>query len=228
MDLLAGAVAAAACALLALATPRVVAALPPPADPEEGVPTYGEVAASPGLALRAAAAALVSGGLAGAATGWGTTWALALVLVPVGTALAIVDWRTRLLPTRVVAPSYAAVLLVVLGGAAVEGTTDGLVRAAVGWAALGGLYAVLWFVHPRGLGYGDVRLSGVLGLALGQAGWAELVVGGYAGFLLGGVGGGLLALLGVVQRRAVPFGPFMLLGALVGVLSGPALAAWAG
>lgn len=232
MDPVAGAVAAVVCALLALGTPRVVGALPPPARPEgeapeEGVPTYAEVAARPGLAVRAALAAAVAGALGGAATGWGTGWALVVVLVPVGTALAIVDWATRLLPTRLVAPSYAAVLAVVLVGALVEQDVDDLVRAALGWAALGGLYFVLWFVHPRGLGYGDVRLSGVLGIALGSLGWAELVVGGYAGFLLGGVGGGLLALLGLVQRRAVPFGPFMLVGALLGVVAGPALAAWA-
>ena len=84
----------------------------------------------------------------------------------------------------------------------------------------GGLYLLLWFVYPRGMGYGDVRLSGVLGIALGHLGWGELVVGVYGGFLLGGVLGGVLALLSKVDRKGYPFGPFMFLGALVGVVVG--------
>ena len=64
------------------------------------------------------------------------------------------------------------------------------------------------------------------GSALGWLGWAEVRVGVYAGFLLGAFGGGLLALLRVVDRKRYPFGPFMLLGALVGVLLGPPLGAW--
>ena len=57
---------------------------------------------------------------------------------------------------------------------------------------------------PARLGYGDVRLSGVLGIALGYLGWGPLLVGVYAGFLLGGVGGGLLSVLRVVDRKAYP------------------------
>ena len=68
----------------------------------------------------------------------------------------------------------------------------------------------MWVVYPRGLGYGDVRLSGLLGLALGYLGWGEVLVGMYAGFLLGGIIGGVLALAKVVDRKRYPFGPFML------------------
>ena len=124
-------------------------------------------------------------------------------------------------------PSYAVVVALVLLAAAVERDLDDLVRAALGWLVAGLLYGVLWFVHPRGLGYGDVRLSGLLGLALGQLGWPELLVGVYAGFLLGGVVGGLLTLAKVVRRTGYPFGPFMLLGAVVGVVAGPAVLALA-
>ena len=140
-------------------------------------------------------------------------------------ALAIIDWRTRLLPTRVIAPTYVVLIALVLVCAAITRDTDDLVRAGWGWLVSGGLFLALWLVHPRGLGYGDVRLSGVLGIALGYLGWGPLLVGVYAGFLLGGVGGGLLSLARVVERRAIPFGPFMLVGALVGVVAGPEL--WA-
>ena len=70
------------------------------------------------------------------------------------------------------------------------------------------------------MGYGDVRLSGVLGIVLGYLGWGELLLGVYAGFLLGGIGGVVLSALRIVERKVYPFGPFMLLGAVVGVLWG--------
>ncbi len=90
---------------------------------------------------------------------------------------------------------------------------------AVAFAA----FFLLWFIYPRGMGFGDVRLSGVLGLALGYLGWSEWGVGLYGGFLLGAVIGGVLSLLKVVDRKGYPFGPFMLVGALLGVLVGQPL-----
>lgn len=144
----------------------------------------------------------------------------------VGVVLGYVDARTRLLPTRIIAPSYA-VLVALLGLAALlDGNSASLLRAVLGWLAMGGFYFVLWLVYPAGLGYGDVRLAGLLGLALGYLGWAQLVSGMYAGFLLGAIGGGVLALAKLVDRKRYPFGPFMLLGALVGLLWGTALSGW--
>ena len=102
-----------------------------------------------------------------------------------------------------------------------------LVRALVGLVAARSIYWVLWFVHSAGMGFGDVRLAALLGLVLGRAGWAELVVGTYAPFLLFAVPGLLLALVRrdrSLLRAAYPFGPFMVLGALVGLVAGPGLA----
>lgn len=213
------------CGPAGLLVPVVVARLPEPepgpdAEGEPPKEAYAAIAALPGLAWKAALVSGLVGAVAGAAVG--TTWSLLVLLplVPVGVALGLVDWRTRLLPTRIIAPTYGVVLALVLLATALGGDTDDLVRAGWGWLVYGGSFFVLWFVHPRGLGYGDVRLSGVLGIALGHLGWGELLVGLYAGFLLGGVGGGLLSLLRVVERRAFPFGPFMLVGALVGVVAG--------
>lgn len=195
-----------------------------PVDPdtvvEEPKELYTDIAASPGLAWRSAVVAGGSGALAGAVLGW--TWALLLVayLVPVGVALAVVDWRTRLLPTWVIAPSYGAVAVLAVLAAGLDGDWGALVRAGWGWAVAGGTFLVLWLVYPRGMGYGDVRLAGLLGIALGYLGWGPLLLGVYAGFLLGGIGGTLLSVLRIVDRKAYPFGPFMLLGALVGVLVG--------
>ncbi len=193
---------------------------------EEPKELYVDLARRPGLRWRAAVATAVVAGLLGARVGWAPELGFLLYLAPVGVALAVIDWRTRLLPTKVIGPSYAVVAVLAVLAAAVSGDWHALVTAAWGWLISGGTFFVLWFVYPRGMGYGDVRLSGVLGLALGYLGWSVLLTGVYAGFLLGGVGGLLLSLLRLVDRKAYPFGPFMLVGAVVGVLAGPYVAAW--
>ena len=196
------------------------------AEVEEPKERYDAIAALPGLAWKSAVASAATSGLVGAVVGWEPILLLWAYLVPVGVALAIVDWRTRLLPTKVIAPSYAVLVALTLLAAVLTGDWDSLIRAGWGWLVAGGTFFVLWFIYPRGMGYGDVRLSGLLGIALGYLGWGELLTGVYAGFLLGGIGGLLLSVLRIVDRKAYPFGPFMLVGALVGVVAGPGVAAW--
>jgi leader peptidase (prepilin peptidase)/N-methyltransferase len=197
-----------------------------PSAEEEPKERYDAIADLPGLAWKSAVASAVTAGLVGAKVGWDPILLAVAYLVPVGVALAVVDWRTRLLPTKVIAPSYAVVAGLTVVAGVVSGDWDSLLRAVLGWLVAGGTFFVLWFVYPRGLGYGDVRLSGLLGIVLGYLGWGELLTGVYAGFLLGGVGGLLLSVLRIVDRKAYPFGPFMLVGAVVGVLLGPGVAAW--
>ena len=191
---------------------------PPPKEP------YAEIAALPGLAWRTAVASGLAAAVMGASVGWSWSLLFLLPLAPVGVALALVDWRTTLLPTWVIAPTYAVTVVAMLLVAVADRTTTGLVHAAIGWAVMGGIFFVLWFIYPRGMGYGDVRLSGILGLALGHLGWAELATGIYGAFLLGGVGGALLSLLRIVNRKRFPFGPFMLVAALAAVAVGPWIA----
>lgn len=211
---------------LGLLVPPLIARIPEPRPQEE--PTekepYAAIARLSGLAWKAALASGLAGALLGLMLGWDWPLLFLVPLVPVSVALAVVDWRTRLLPTRVIAPTYVGLIVLVLVCWLVVRDDDDLIRAGWGWLIAGGLYFVLWFVYPRGMGYGDVRLSGVLGIALGYLGWPELLVGIYGGFLLGGVVGGTLALLRRVDRKGYPFGPFMLLGALVGVVLGETVA----
>jgi leader peptidase (prepilin peptidase)/N-methyltransferase len=191
---------------------------------EEPKELYYAIADTPGLLWRCILSGAIAGGLIGWAVGWEWSLLFLLPLVPVSLALTVIDWRTRLLPTWLIARTYVGLVVLLLVCALITQDWNDLVRAAIGWAGAGLLFFVLWYIHPRGLGYGDVRLSGIIGLALGYVGTPELVVGVYAGFLLGGVGGGLLSMLRIVNRKGFPFGPFMFVGAIVGLLAGNWLA----
>ncbi|MFC4113689.1 prepilin peptidase [Nonomuraea zeae] len=125
----------------------------------------------------------------------------------IGTALAVVDWRTSTLPDAITLPAYPIVALALL-------PTGELPRALAGGVALTAIYGLLWFVRPEAMGLGDVKLAGLIGMAAAALGWQAWVVAAFCGQLLGALYG--LALL--LTRRGTrqtqfPFGPFMLLGA---------------
>jgi leader peptidase (prepilin peptidase)/N-methyltransferase len=144
-----------------------------------------------------------------------------LYLAAIGVALTMIDLDVQRLPDILTLPSYA-VGLVLLGVAAAYTNDPGaLERAALGMVILFGVYALLWLVYPAGMGLGDVKLAGVIGLYLGYLGWGQLVVGGFAAFLLGAVVSiGLVVFRDAGRKSRVPFGPFMLLGVLVGIWVG--------
>jgi leader peptidase (prepilin peptidase)/N-methyltransferase len=137
--------------------------------------------------------------------------------------LAVIDARTHRLPNAWVMPGYpvfgALLVVACLAGA----PWSSLLRAAIGGAALFAFYLLLR-AAGGGMGGGDVKLAGVVGIALGWAGWSALAVGAFAGFVFGGVYGALLlATRRAGRRTAVAFGPWMLLGAWTGILLGAAL-----
>jgi leader peptidase (prepilin peptidase)/N-methyltransferase len=85
------------------------------------------------------------------------------------------------------------------------------------------VFWVLWFVRSAGMGFGDVRLSALLGFVLAYLGWPEYALGLYSGFVVFGLPGLLLAIVRwdrKLLKKAYPFGPFLLLGALLGILFG--------
>jgi leader peptidase (prepilin peptidase)/N-methyltransferase len=215
--------------VLGLLVPGLVRRLPEPERDEsaEGEPTkplYVDLGARPGLWWRSALASAVAGAAVGAVLGWDWWAAVLAVLVPVCVALAYIDWHTRLLPAVIVLPATAFVVLAGLIGWPVTGDPDDLIRAALGLVIARSVYWLLWFVHSAGMGFGDVRLAALLGFALGHVGWAEFGVGMYSGFLIFGVPGLVLALVKwdrKMLKTAYPFGPFMILGALLGLLVGP-------
>lgn len=138
----------------------------------------------------------------------------------VSVALAVIDIRAHRLPHAIVLPSYP-IAWILLGLASI-GSGDGgaYLRALIGMAAMFAFYLVLRLVQPGGLGGGDVTLAGLIGLLLAYLGWSPLLVGVLAGFLTGG----LFSLAAIAVRRAdrrtrIPFGPWMLVGAWIGIAS---------
>ncbi|MGN8245521.1 prepilin peptidase [Cellulomonas soli] len=162
----------------------------------------------------------------------GPTWVLPalLYLVSISVALALIDIETRRLPDVIVLPSYVVALaLLTLASWNPGGEADwgALLRALIGCAAMYTLYFVLVWVYPAGMGFGDVKLAGVLGLYLGWFGWSALAFGWFAAYLLGGLFSiGLLVAGRAGRKSAIPFGPWMLLGALVGIAAGEAVGQW--
>ncbi len=148
-----------------------------------------------------------------------------LYLAAVGLALALIDLDCKRLPDALTLPSYP-VAAVLLGLAALLGSDSGdFVKALLGGAAMFAVYFGLAFAYPAGMGFGDVKLAGVLGMYIAWLGWGSWAVGLFLGFFLGGVFGiALIAVKRGGRKTAVPFGPFMLLGALIAVLVGPELA----
>ncbi|GAA1207302.1 A24 family peptidase [Rhodoglobus aureus] len=147
-----------------------------------------------------------------------------LYLAAVSVALALIDIDHHRLPNSIVLPGYV-VAAVLLGAAAVLiADYAALLSAVIGAVAMFGFYFLLALVYPRGMGMGDVKLAGVLGVFLGFLGWQTLVVGAFAAFFLGGIFSIALVLMRRASRTsAIPFGPWMLLGAWVGIYFGAAM-----
>jgi leader peptidase (prepilin peptidase)/N-methyltransferase len=150
-----------------------------------------------------------------------------LYLAGVSIALALIDLDTHTLPNAIVLPSYLVGAGLLGAAGLLSADYPALLTAAFGGVALFGLYFLMALIYPGGMGLGDVKLAGLLGLYLGYLGWGPLVVGAFAAFLLGG----LYALVLIALRKAgrksgIPFGPWMLAGAWVGLFFGNT--AWSG
>lgn len=147
-----------------------------------------------------------------------------LYLAAVSIALALIDLDTHTLPNRIVIPSYFVGVILLGATTLISGNYSGILRALVGMGLLGLFYFALALIYPGGMGMGDVKFAGVLGLFLGYLGWSVLLVGAFSAFVLGG----FFALALIVLRRAkrtsgIPFGPWMLTGAWVGVFFGTSI-----
>lgn len=139
-----------------------------------------------------------------------------LYLTAIAVALALIDFDVQRLPDSIVLPSYVVGVLLLMPAGAVEGNWWSAVRGLLAMSILFGVYLALAMAYPGGLGFGDVKLAGLLGLYLGWVSWGSVLWATFGAFLLGGgVGLGLIAARRARGKGAIPFGPFMLAGAFL-------------
>jgi leader peptidase (prepilin peptidase)/N-methyltransferase len=170
---------------------------------------------------------LVALRLAGEGFQWAVPAYLAFAFICL--VLVMIDTATRLLPNRITYPAFPLVAGLLLVASLGLGDLGRFVRGLLAAATVGGFFLLLALLSPHGMGLGDVKLTPTLGLALGWLSWGAVAVGVFAAFLLGGLAGlgGMLA-LGLSRKSLLPFGPWLVAGALLGVLAGGELAAWYG
>ncbi|WP_372733480.1 A24 family peptidase [Nocardioides sp.] len=185
--------------------------------------SYRSMARLPGLLWGSVLACAILGAIVAWRIGPEPALAVLLPVVPVGVAIAVIDWRTRLIPSRLVLPATGVVIFAAAVITVVTDDPAALTRGLVAMVLVRSFFWVLWFIRSAGMGFGDVRLSAVLGFALGFLGTGEAIVGTYAGFIVFALPGVLLTLIkrdARLLRVPFPFGPFMLIGALLGLVFG--------
>jgi leader peptidase (prepilin peptidase)/N-methyltransferase len=140
-------------------------------------------------------------------------------------AVAVIDLEHRIIPNRITYPAFPVFAIVIVVGWVLDRPLDPA-RAGVGLLAYGGFYFIIAMIAPRGLGMGDVKLAGLIGLVLGSLGLRYVGVAAAAAILAGGLGGIVALMLGRGRKSAIPFGPYLAAGAVVGIVWGGPIAAW--
>lgn len=149
-----------------------------------------------------------------------------LWLAAASVALALIDIDVHRLPDRIVVPSYLVGVLLLGAASLLSGDGERALRAGIAMIALAAAYFLMALVYPGGMGLGDVKLAGLIGLYLGFTGWGALAVGALAAFILAGLFAGVLIATGKATRKSgIPFGPWMLAGAWIGLAVGQPIAA---
>jgi leader peptidase (prepilin peptidase)/N-methyltransferase len=146
--------------------------------------------------------------------------ALGLVLIAALVPITLVDLDKRIIPNKITGP--AAVAAIVIG---LILSPSSVPAQLIGGAAGGLVFFLVVLVYPRGMGMGDVKLAAVLGLFLGASVAVALFVGVLAGTIAGAI---VMARVGVQKGRktALPFGPFLALGGVIGLLAGATIIHW--
>jgi leader peptidase (prepilin peptidase) / N-methyltransferase len=142
---------------------------------------------------------------------------LGLLLVTALVPITLVDLDLRLIPNAITLPASVAAIV-----AAAIIDVGYVPEQLIAGGAAGGFFLLAAVLYPRGMGMGDVKLAGMLGLYLGRAVAPAVLVALVAGVLVGGL---IIARKGAAEGRktAVPFGPFLALGAVVALFAGDAL-----
>jgi leader peptidase (prepilin peptidase) / N-methyltransferase len=171
------------------------------------------------LALAAASAAVL--GAVAAVIGDDVVLAAYAVLGLSMVAISAIDLEHFLIPNRLLYPTAAVVGPLLVVSSAVDDRWGSLARGAIAGAVGFAAFLAVHLAVPRGMGFGDVRLAGLLGLATGWLGLGHAFVAFFAAFVLGAaVGLGVMAAGRAGRKTRIPFGPFMAAGAIVAVVWG--------
>lgn len=155
----------------------------------------------------------------------GDPWQIVLVapLAGVLVALTLIDLEHQRLPNAIVYPSVVVAAIWILVAWWLADAFDP-VGGVLGLLAYGGALLAVALVSRGGMGLGDVKLAGLVGLVVGAIDLPSVGVAAGSAILLGGLTGIVALLRGADRRTALPFGPMIAVGALVGVLAGPPIA----
>jgi leader peptidase (prepilin peptidase) / N-methyltransferase len=137
-----------------------------------------------------------------------------------GVALSAIDIAVQRLPDRLTLPGYPILIAMLAVPAVAQHDLGALLRSLLGGLALVGGYLLLALVRPGHMGGGDIKLAGLAGLVLGWLGWPVLIAGAVLAFFLSAlISLGLLAARRVTLRSTLCFGPFLVGGALLAMLT---------
>ncbi|HEX3840522.1 MAG TPA: A24 family peptidase [Acidimicrobiales bacterium] len=207
------------------AAPEVATDPDPEASP---VPPPSHLVVQGPSAARTVAAAIVTGALFGlAANHFGADLVLApfCVLFALLVVVAVTDLSYRLVPRRLIYGSLFLIVPLLVATSAVDHQWQHLSGAAIAGAVAFGLFFTIWWFIPQGMGYGDVRLAGVIGIATGYLSLVHAYLAFFGGFVIGLVFGVLMmAVLGSGRKTRIPFAPALSLGAVLAVFFGAHLA----
>lgn len=160
---------------------------------------------------------------------FGTAWVLPAYLVFFTSLLAIsvIDFDHQIIPNRIIYPTIGVSVPLLVGAAALDGSWNQLRGALIGAVLAWGALFAIHLISPGGMGFGDVRLSFILGLFLGWIGLSTVLIGLFLGFLLGAfIGFALIALHLRTRHDHIPFGPFLAAGASLAVFFGGSIGRW--
>lgn len=143
--------------------------------------------------------------------------------------LTVTDIQTKLIPNRILGPATAMGILLLVGGGLVTKEFEALGHAAIGGLAYFGAMFLLALIGRGALGFGDVKMSFIIGVFTGYVSLGSVLVAGVGAFIVAGIVSVVLLVTRLSSRKdMIPFGPFMTTMAIVAVVFGQAIVEWYG
>ncbi len=159
----------------------------------------------------------------------GPTWPLGAYLVFfLGLALmSVIDLRHYIIPNRILYPTLIGTMGLLGVAAIAMGTPSRFAMAVIGMAVAFLFFFLTSVIYPAGMGFGDVRLAALIGLGAGWLSLTHVFLAVMTGLLLASmIGVGLIAFRRRGRKEAIPFGPFLAVGATVAIVWGSDILSW--